>query len=120
MAITMRRALSDLALLGGVLAGDSWLAWRVLLIAMWGEALTAEEREIFTKLTGRAREPLQRCDEFWGVIGRRGGKSRAVAVLVVFIACLVDHSSVLVSGERPTVLCIAPSKEQSGVVLGYV
>jgi hypothetical protein len=31
-AITMRRALEDLALLGGVLAGDSWLAWRVLLI----------------------------------------------------------------------------------------
>ena len=31
--VTMRRALSDEHLLGGVLGGDSWLAWRVLLIA---------------------------------------------------------------------------------------
>jgi hypothetical protein len=32
-AISMRAALSDPVLLGGVLAGDSWRAWRVLLIA---------------------------------------------------------------------------------------
>ena len=36
--VTMRRALSDKHLLGAVLGGDSWLAWRVLLIAAMGEA----------------------------------------------------------------------------------
>jgi hypothetical protein len=59
------------------------------LIALNGEKLTDAERVVFTKLTGREREPLQRCEEFWGVIGRRGGKSQAIAVLVVYLALLV-------------------------------
>ena len=35
-----------------------------------GEALTDEERKIFTKLTGREREPLQRVEEMASVVGR--------------------------------------------------
>jgi hypothetical protein len=119
-AVNMRRALEDSQLLGGVLAGDSWRAWRILLIASWGESLDDDERVIFTRLTGRAREPGERCEELWAIIGRRGGKSRAIATLVAFIACLVDHSSRLVPGERPVVLCLAPTAKQSGVVLDYV
>jgi hypothetical protein len=61
--VTMRRALSDVALLGGVLDGESWQAWRVLLIASMGEALTDSERVTFTAMTGRACEPLQRVEE---------------------------------------------------------
>jgi hypothetical protein len=56
------------------LAGDSWAAWRIILIAAMGEELTEEERAIFTKLTGREREPGQRIEEFAAVVGRRGGK----------------------------------------------
>ena len=63
---TMRRALSDPALLGDVLAGDSWAAWRILLIAMMGEPLDDEERAVFKSLTGRENEPLVRVEEFWG------------------------------------------------------
>jgi hypothetical protein len=120
VAMTMRRALSDPALLGNVLLGDSWRPWRILLIAAMGEALDASERELFQRLTGRPTEPMERVDELWAVVGRRGGKSRATATLAVFIACLIDHSRVLVSGERPTVLCIAPSKEQAGVTFSYI
>ena len=76
--ITLRKALADRALLGGALAGESWRAWGTLLIAAMGEALTADERPLFTQLTGgREHEPGQRVEEFEGVIGRRGGKSRA-------------------------------------------
>ena len=96
----MRRALSDRHLLGAVLGGDSWLAWRVLLIAAMGEALTDDERSIFAKLTGREREPGERVDELWCVIGRRGGKSRAIAALLVYLATMVDYRSQLVLGER--------------------
>jgi hypothetical protein len=95
---TMRRALSDRHLLGAVLGGDSWLAWRVLLIAAMGEALTDDERSIFAKLTGREREPGERVDELWCVIGRRGGKSRAIAALLVYLATMVDYRSQLVLG----------------------
>jgi len=57
--ITMRAALEDKALLGGVLGGDSWRAWRVLLIAIMGELLTPDERVTFAALAGREREPLE-------------------------------------------------------------
>ena len=67
--VTMRRALSDKHLLGGALGGDSWLAWRILLIAAMGEPLTDEERAIFVKLTGRARGA--RRPERNGSVGRQ-------------------------------------------------
>ena len=72
---SMRKALSDPKLLGKVLEGPSWAAWRTLLIASMGEALTDKERQVFTRLTGREREPLQRVEEFVAVVGRRGGKA---------------------------------------------
>ena len=72
---TMRKALTDRKLLGKILDGPSWQAWRTLLIAAMGEALTDDERMIFTQLTGRAHEPLQRVEELEAVVGRRGGKS---------------------------------------------
>ena len=119
-AATMRRALSDKNLLGGVLDGDSWLAWRVLLIASKGEELTDEERAIFQRLTGREREPLEPVEEFEAVAGRRAGKSRAASVLSIYEAVFVDHSRVVVEGERPVVLCLSPTTKQAGVVFGYV
>jgi hypothetical protein len=81
----MRAALSDPDLFGGVFAGESWAAWRVLLIAAMGEALTQAERVVFEMLTGRPTEPGERVDELWAVIGRRGGKTRSVAILAAFI-----------------------------------
>lgn len=65
----MRRALSDPALLGNVLVGGSWRAWRVVLIATMGEALDDEERAIFQGLTGRAAEPGERVEELWALRG---------------------------------------------------
>ncbi len=119
-AVTMRRALSDPNLLGGVLEGDSWLSWRSLLIAANGERLTDEEREAFKRLTGRGREPLEPCEELWVVAGRRGGKSRAAAVLAIYQAVFVDHAKVVVVGERPVVLILAQNQLQAKVVFGYI
>jgi hypothetical protein len=42
--ISLRQALADPALLGGVLEGESWKPWRTLLIAAMGEDLTQDER----------------------------------------------------------------------------
>ena len=85
--VPLREALSDPNLLGTAIAGDSWRSWRTLLIAGDGRRRSSEdEREIFTKLTGREREPLQRVDQFAAVVGRRGGKSRAMATLATYIA----------------------------------
>ncbi len=53
----MRDALADPAIFGTILSGESWAAWRVLLIASQGEPLTSDERAIYAGLTGREREP---------------------------------------------------------------
>ena len=89
------------------------------MIAAMGEALTESERLQFRELTGRDAEPLARIDELVAVVGRRGGKSRALAVLAVFLAILVDHSGVLAPGERGIVLCIAPDQKQAKLALDY-
>lgn len=116
-SITIRKALNDKKLLGSVLVGPSWLAWRVLLIAAMGEVLRDDEREVFAKLTGRANEPLQCVEEFCAVVGRRGGKSRAMATLAVYVAGLCKHK--LVRGERGVLLCIAPDQRQAVITLDY-
>jgi hypothetical protein len=118
--VAMRAALDDPALLGSILPGPSWAAWRVLLIASMGEPLlTDEERATFAHLTGRPAEPLQRVEEFWGVIGRRGGKTRGAATLACYLAALVDHSANLAIGERGLVLFIAENTKQAAVAFGY-
>lgn len=116
-AVTIRKALTDPKLLGGVLKGETWHAWRVLLIAAMGEPLTNDERPTFTALTGRAQEPLQRVEELEAVVGRRGGKSRAMATLAAYAAGLCKHP--LARGERGVLLCIAPDQRQAAITLDY-
>ena len=119
--ISMRAALEEPHLLGAELSGDSWKSWRVLLLAAMGEPLrTDDEREIFHRLTNRSRVPVGRVEEFWGVVGRRGGKSKAMAALATYIAVLCDHRSVLSAGETATVLIIAPDQRQAKITLDYV
>lgn len=116
-SISIRKALADPNLLGSVLAGDSWRSWRVLMIASMGEALTDDERATFKALTGRDHEPLLRVEEFAAVVGRRGGKSRAMATLAAYIAGLCKHP--LVRGERGICLQIAPDQRQASITLDY-
>ena len=52
--ISLRQALADPALLGGVLDGQSWKPWRTLLIAAMGEDLTQDERPVFTTIATSA------------------------------------------------------------------
>jgi hypothetical protein len=117
--VTMRAALSRPDLLGSVLPGPSWAAWRALLIAAVGERLTEDERSIFTKFTGRPAEPLVRIEELWAIVGRRGGKTRAAAVLSVYLSALCDHRDNLSPGERRLVLFLAQNQRQATVAFEY-
>jgi hypothetical protein len=116
----MRTCLADPNLFANILPGESWAAWRILLIALVGENLTPEERAVFTQLTQRAQEPRQFVEEFVGIIGRRGGKSRAASVLAAWIAALCDHKDTTVPGERPLVLCLAQNQRQASVEFSYI
>jgi hypothetical protein len=116
---TMRAALADAALLGDALPGESWRPWRVLLTAAMGEVLDDDERVIFTKLTGRPREPLEMVECLAVIAGRRSGKSRAMATLSTYLATLVDWSDSLFLGKRGLCLYLAPTTKQASVAFGY-
>lgn len=118
--VAMRAALEDPELLGSLVPGDSWRPWRTILIAAMGEVLDDPERTIFKALTGRDAEPLQRVDELVAVVGRRGGKSRAAAVLAAYVAAFCDWSDALAAGERGVVLILAQNTKQAAVAFGYV
>jgi hypothetical protein len=117
--VTMREALRDRHLLGDALPGDSWSAWRTLLIAVCGESLTDAERVTFKALTGRDREPSAMVETLLVVAGRRSGKTKAMPVLSVYFATLCDWSGDLSLGERGLVLFCAPTERQAGVAHRY-
>jgi hypothetical protein len=73
-----------------------------------GEQLTPEELKTFKQFTGRTEAPPQRVDELWCCVGRRGGKSRAMAVLATYLAGLCDYTDKLARGEKGVVLLLAP------------
>ena len=118
--VTMRAALYDPDLFGRMLDGESWAAWRALLIAAMGEELTDAERAIFEALTGREREPLERVDELWAIVGRRGGKTRSVGVAAAYIAALCDHADKLAPGERGVLPIMSASVWQSQKAFGFL
>jgi hypothetical protein len=61
-----------------------------------GEPLKPDELATFKQFTGREEAPSRRVDEMWCCVGRRGGKSKAMATLAIFLAGLCDHSDTLV------------------------
>ncbi len=117
--ISIREALSLDSVLGRALPGPSWQAWRIVLMSAMGETLSPEELAVFGKLTGRTDSPSRPVEEMAAIVGRRGGKSRALSTMAVFIAALCDHSAALSSGERGIVLLLAPNQKQARVALGY-
>jgi hypothetical protein len=118
--VSLREALTDCALLGNVLEGESWTTWRSLLLATMGESLTPGELAIFQRVTDRAVAPPSRVEEAAFVVGRRGGKDGAASVLATFLSAFVDWSAVLAKGERGLVLCIGPDQRQAKITRDYI
>ncbi|WP_197514239.1 hypothetical protein [Methylobacterium platani] len=118
--MSMREALEEPSIFGGILPGESWANWRTLLIGALGEPLTAEERAVFTSLTGREREPSEPVDELCAIIGRRGGKTRALSVAASYFAVLVDHEEVRAPGQRLLLPIMAQGTREAGEAFGYL
>ncbi|ATX66244.1 hypothetical protein [Roseinatronobacter bogoriensis] len=120
MTVTIRDAMTDPQLFGDTFAGDSFKAWRALLSGFYGLPLSDDEAAIWQQVTARTETPQEAHDELWLVVGRRGGKSHAAALLAVFEAAFKDHRDKLAAGEFATVMLIAGDRPQARTLLRYV
>tara|TARA_R110001592_G_scaffold44411_1_gene142956 strand:- start:1002 stop:2462 length:1461 start_codon:yes stop_codon:yes gene_type:complete len=118
--ITIRDLMTDPALFGEQFGGDSFKAWRALLAGFYGLELSEDELPHWQALTNRESAPEAAHDELYLIIGRRGGKSQAAALLAVFHACFIDYTARLSPGEVATVLCLAADRKQARSVFRYI
>jgi hypothetical protein len=118
--ISVREALESPQWLGGMVGADSFKVMRTLLIAAFGEPLTAEEMVLFTEVTGRVVMPPEPCSELWIIAGRRSGKSRIIATICAYLAACCDYRHVLGPGERGILPVLAASTMQARTVFNFV
>src|ERR1700737_1190449 len=113
-------ALDDANLLGASIRDhDSWKPWRALLAAAFGLPLSSDESALYRQCTGRTAPPGAPAAYLWLVIGRRGGKSFAMALIAVFLAVFKDWRRYLSPGERAIVLLVAADREQAKILHRY-
>lgn len=118
---TLLRAMKDPALFGGFFKDPAtWTAWRTVLKALFGLAMTAGERDLFRRCTGRSVAFPGPVEEAWLLCGRRSGKSFSAALIAVFLATFRDYSAYLAPGERAVVLVLAVNRDQARVIFRYI
>ena len=78
---------------------STWAAWIVALKALFALPMEPDEVEVYRRHTGRQAPPTVQSREGWFVVGRRGGKSRIAALVVVFLAFCRNYRDVLAPGE---------------------
>ena len=101
---------------GGV---DTWRAWKAFLGCLFGLALPDDLADLARQHTGRADLPGAPFTEASLVIGRRGGKSRILSLIGLFVACFLDHSAKLAPGERGVVAIVAADRRQARNILAF-
>jgi hypothetical protein len=118
--VSIRQAMTDTALFGGMFGGETFAAWRALLGGFYGLPLDGEGATFWHEVTGREYVAGVMFRELWLAIGRRGGKSQVAALLALYEALFTDHRARLSPGEVATVMCIAADRKQARAVMRYV
>ena len=115
------QALDDPHVFGPVIKDHTtWGAWRGFLKALFGLPMDEAEAALFRDCTGRTTLPTAVFGAAWLVCGRRGGKSFALALIAVFLACFRDYRPHLAMGERATVVIVAADRRQARVIFRYI
>lgn len=118
-APTLLDALADPRIFPGTpMLAPSWAPWRVFFKGLYGLALLPEEQSLYAACTGR--RGTVRVDEAWVVVGRRGGKTRAMATLTAWYTACVDVRAYLAPGERGVFMVVAAERKQATRFLNYV
>ena len=114
-------ALNDPDLFGGMgFDAPSWKPWLVFLEALQALPMSEGHLALYRKHTGRSDPPTKPARYAELVVGRRGGKSRILALIATYLACVIDHTPYVVPGETPVVAIIAKDRVQARVILNYI
>lgn len=97
-----------------------WAAWKACLAALFGLPLSKDQQAIYEACTGRTISPDKLVRESHLIIGRRGGKSRIMALTAVYLSCFIRYEKYLAPGERGTVMVITPNKKQARNIMNYI
>jgi hypothetical protein len=115
------QALDHPDLLAGQFDGPSWAPWRTFLHALFAlPNPSPRSRRLFGKCTERIHWPVRPFREAALIVGRRGGKSRALALIAVYVACFIDWRPFLATGETATIAVLAADRKQASVIMGYI
>jgi hypothetical protein len=117
--MTLLEALRDPNLFGRHFKGQSWKAWRVFLAALFAEALPGDDLAVYRTCTGREAWPQAPFTEAALIVGRRGGKSRTLALIAVFLACFKDYGPFLAPGEVATIAVLAADRSQARAIFRF-
>jgi hypothetical protein len=118
--MTLLEALRDPNLFARFFRGKSWSAWRVFLAALFAEATDEAGLELYRECTGRTAWPERPSTEAELVVGRRGGKSRILALVATYLACFVDYRPFLAAGEVCTIAVLAQDRGQARQIFRFV
>lgn len=100
---------------------DDWMGWRAFVSAVFCEPIeTAGEWWYFRHCTRLTEPPTQRPPSVWLPIGRRGGKSRLLAAIAVYLACCFDWGEFLDPGETGVLPVLAQDRRSARTIMGYI
>jgi hypothetical protein len=117
--MTLAEALRDPNLFGRFFRGKSWRAWRVFLAALFAEATDEAGLALYCACTGRTAWPTAPFAEAALIVGRRGGKSRILALIAVYLATMRDYAPYLAPGEMATIAVLAADRNQARAIFRF-
>jgi hypothetical protein len=118
--VSFAQALRDPKLLGASFTAESWRPWHVLAKIISGQPLEDSEMALVLECAGRWVLPKSPPRRLFLLVGRRGGKSRFLSALAVWVAALAaDWRNLMAPGEPAVVMLIGCDKKQAAVLRRY-
>jgi hypothetical protein len=92
MTPSIIQCLDDPRLFAPHFKGGSWGPWKAWLAALFALPMSDDQLALYRAHTGRTDAPTTPFSEAALVVGRRGGKSRVLSLVAVYLACFRDYA----------------------------
>lgn len=116
---TILETMAHPAMFAPFFKGPSWDNWKAFLAALFGLPMSEPQLAVYREHTGRTTAPKSPFTEAELVVGRRGGKSRILALIAVYLATFRSYDEYLAPGEVGTIAIIAADRKQARSIFRY-